>query len=685
MSLQGKQTPLQVNFLSGLLTGTGVRINPQFTFYAGVCQEYDDYTPGTLITGTVLKDLVTAVRKAYLRYKEGKLTEATYNQLLSIGSSSIPALGNSKPSTYIFKYEKEIASFGFVKLLALQAYTEMEVSSGSFSDFCNSFIRCSGYINRMNPVIASLSNSSNHLEGIYSNINDLSSLDITGVNLATVYWGQDLINTGKAIDLANIDKFGMPSVLLKTLQKYGGLSKALTTALILAGFNTSELSDILGGATPTVSQEKKMYVAYQVIQGIDLEEILVALNTQTPKLTVLADLLDPKKLFPTSFGSLTTPRYNETTMATNSKTYYFIYEGGGVNSRIYDMGFKDPYLGILPNDIATACGAFSNAMMQIKKIKTMKIEKFSQVVANMETMKDLGVNGTSTPVDNDLVSQALTTLALGTGPNSSYTMCDFYGAMAGIRYRLAEMKTVIIKLQTTELEQIYSDLLTYLNTEQTSYDAQLLQFISDANTEILNISLNNKIPFTLPANIYTQEEERTDFCPIIANQIWEQLGHYLTIEIRCRVEALADEQLVTGNRDIINFSDAVANSFAFETGLYQSAHILENILDINTLAGNAGIALMRESRNAMKVTLMGGALDNDIDNTLPKVDLPNPLGLVKNEGLATTPGSLASSPERLLIPDNLDIIKISAVLKPSTYTPKDATIAVTDGNCSCWE
>jgi hypothetical protein len=44
--------------------------------------------------------------------------------------------------------------------------------------------------------------------------------------------------------------------------------------------------------------------------------------------------LNPKKLFPNSYQSLTVPVYNTTQAVTNSKTYYPIYSGGGVNGNL---------------------------------------------------------------------------------------------------------------------------------------------------------------------------------------------------------------------------------------------------------------------------------------------------------------------------------------------------------------
>ena len=68
--------------------------------------------------------------------------------------------------------------------------------------------------------------------------------------------------------------------------------------------------------------------------GQDLADVCVPLNCKTPGLTSLADLLNPQKLFPNSYTALTVPVYNASPGPTNSKTYYPIYEGTGVSSRL---------------------------------------------------------------------------------------------------------------------------------------------------------------------------------------------------------------------------------------------------------------------------------------------------------------------------------------------------------------
>ena len=66
----------------------------------------------------------------------------------------------------------------------------------------------------------------------------------------------------------------------------------------------------------------------------DLKDILVSLNCKTQGLESLADLLNPLKLFPNSYKTLTVPVYNTQGGPANSKVYYPIYTNEGLNSNL---------------------------------------------------------------------------------------------------------------------------------------------------------------------------------------------------------------------------------------------------------------------------------------------------------------------------------------------------------------
>lgn len=262
-----------------------------------------------------------------------------------------------------------ITQWGFVRCWALQAWNEFNwnggttspeptrtstgtpLSSVQYKDFLSSFMTCSAFIDFTNVTNDLLVNAPTYLKGTYSNMNDLASADITGVSLATSVFGRDCITAGKVIDLSQISKFGLPSVLLQTIQKNHAVSQALNLALLSAGLGPDEIAMIATNSLPSVSkeQEQLIYGAFLVIVGSDLQDILVPMNCKTAGLTSLADLLDIRKLFPNSYRSLTVPVYNKQLgLPTNSKTYYPIFEGTGVSPRLISPTISNQLGTIVP-------------------------------------------------------------------------------------------------------------------------------------------------------------------------------------------------------------------------------------------------------------------------------------------------------------------------------------------------
>lgn len=345
MSDTGKQSPLGVNTLSSLIQNQGFNINPIMVEYTGVSTTKTSATNlGIIVNNSSLRLLTYAINDAYGR---GQVNTSTYNNLISIGSTTIPALGNSKAPTFNWAgypnwasdYTKtnEVTRWGYVRLFALQGYNEFNYNNGlpAYKDYLSAFMAASSFIEYSNKAIMSMTNSQEFLDGTYSNMNDLISADISGISLATSTFGRDLITSGKAINLAKISTFGLPSNLLETLQQYNCITKNVSLAMLASGLELDELSQLLSNiSSATKEQERRLYGAFNLIVGESLNEVLIPLNCKTRGLESLADLLNPQKLFPNSYQTLTVPVYNTTRSPNNSKTYYPIYSSGSINGNL---------------------------------------------------------------------------------------------------------------------------------------------------------------------------------------------------------------------------------------------------------------------------------------------------------------------------------------------------------------
>lgn len=423
---------------------------------------------------------------------------------------------------------KSITQWGFIRCIALQAWNEYNYNGGSPSDpfsagtgasasgvtrtvpeykeFCSSFMAVDGFLSYSNQNIYPINLSKTFLKGTYSNMPDLITGDITNVNLATKEFGIDLMSLGQALDLSTIKSFGKPSNLLQTLYKNNAVTQELTLALLAAGLDQVDIDNIGFGIRPAVSveQEKLIYGAFLIIVEQNLKQICSILNCNTVNLLTLADLLNVQKMFPTSFASLTVPLYNSTVSPTNSKTYYFIYRNGGLNSQLISpaiatqvgtlptdifptttdattqtdptsvniqeepIGFGSNLVNILPNEIAVAASAFSYSMQQIRNIEKTNIQDFAQVVYSMEGTQNLPLinSGTDVPVNTTLQNQGQIITGLGSGPRASYTMSDFFGSMSGLPYPWENIYNYILKIQTQKLINIYNQLFLAVTWEK---------------------------------------------------------------------------------------------------------------------------------------------------------------------------------------------------------------------------
>lgn len=396
---------------------------------------------------------------------------------------------------------KSVTQWGYIRLHALQAWNEfnwngntVSAATPSYNDFCSSLLTSASYITYNNQVIMAAHNSQTFMDGSYSNMDDLISADIMGVSLATREFGEDLENLGNLIKLNRLDALGLPSLLLATLGENNAVIQDLVLALLSAGFDSSEITDLTSGniLNLTKDQEKRIYSAFLIIQGENLQAVLAPMQVTTRGLESLADLLDIRKLFPNSYQSLTVPKYNsDLGLPTNSKTYYPIYIDGAVNPALStpemkeyvgiqipngpppilesitpidnisvpEKGFGSYLYGILPLDQAIANGAFAFSMRQIRKIEQVTFKKFAKATKSLESMAGLPLTaGTSKPTNQSMIDNTTEKQSLGSGPYGTYTMSDLFGCMSGLPYPWENLYNRILELQSNTLKSIYDNL-----------------------------------------------------------------------------------------------------------------------------------------------------------------------------------------------------------------------------------
>jgi hypothetical protein len=398
--------------------------------------------------------------------------------------------------------------------------------------------------------------------------------------------------------------------------------------------------------------------------------------------------------------------------------------GGGlnVNYQILPQGFGSYLQGVLPEDLAIACGAFGYSMQQVRGISRVPVEKFAQAVANLETTKDLlDIGGTNLPVDTNEAQAALDLIALGSGPSGMYTYSDFFGCMSGLPYPWQRLQELITLVQTPTLATIYSNLYTAL-TGVGNVNVAVQTQIDLANAEI--------------SALFNQRQNNPNIQELI--DLWEATGTQLGIEQQARVRGLSP--LADPRDDTLNIYPITQYAFvdtlpqiAPETQPHMAAQTIENISNINLISGQSMIGVLRETRNEARLGIIGITLDNNISDTLTPtqekewiangtVSVVNADGTVESSAPAypntindssepgtfvqpqgaydaetdsyilndgtilpdgdAIPGSLAGAED--IIPPELNVAYTSDVLLPATYSAQEAIENVIECNCDCW-
>jgi hypothetical protein len=183
-----------------------------------------------------------------------------------------------------------------------------------------------GYVSQTNQLIKTTLNaeSTENTTG-WTNQDNLSTGGLSEVSLAFSAFGADLAQLGISIDMNNINNIGSPAALLRQLATVASTTPALNSALLAAGIPQDLIED--EEASYTVRQQQLIYQAMTQITGADLAQILRLLRVTTPGIATMADLLNPVKMFPRSFNTLTAP-------TANGLRGIYIDSTGAVNTRL---------------------------------------------------------------------------------------------------------------------------------------------------------------------------------------------------------------------------------------------------------------------------------------------------------------------------------------------------------------
>jgi hypothetical protein len=309
MSTTGSLTALQLDAAAGLLQNQGIGINANLTVAVASYEDTALISPfldtiavgstGNILSANVIVDLKT------------------------LAANTCAALSNSVPPAY--------SGLGVQMTNVVSAQAVVDICNNNVSKLAQAVNQAQSYTDQTSVFINSAVNSQTYLGNTFTTMNSMITGSISSINLATGAFGTDLGNLGRLIDLADLSNFGSPLALVQQLYSITGTIPTLSVAFINAGISTDI---VLNLTSPTVSvvdsAQRLMYQAMTQITGNDLAQILTVLGVTTVGIVTMADLLNPLKLFPNSYQSLTAP-------TANGPVAIYINSSGSINTQLTQL------------------------------------------------------------------------------------------------------------------------------------------------------------------------------------------------------------------------------------------------------------------------------------------------------------------------------------------------------------
>ena len=616
-------SPLQLDAGAGLLQNQGLTVNAVFTTavtsYTGNYSGTGNSAPQTVITGLLASIKIGGTAPPVL-------SNTVIASLQTLAASSCPALSDSVPVAYTGNLTVAINPPGFTGLLLTAANTYL--GNGDLTKFVQGFNIAQSYSTQTNLFINSAKNSQTYLGNTFTNMNNTVTGDISQINLATPVFGQDLSALGNLIDLSDLDLLGSPLALIQQILATTGTLPVLSLLLLNEGVSEDIVLNI-SDPTLTVadSVQKLMYQALTKITGSDLDQVLKVLKVTTANIETMADLLNPVKLFPNSFQSLTV-------VTSNGTRAIYLNSAGAVNTNLvselpdYVVASYQRLQQIIPQDQALANKALATALSQVNGIKQSSLPVFANTVSSLQTTKGLPlVASLQQAVPSDTANFYTSTLASGTGSANTVILTDILGTAVGYISTDALGNTVATfeTMNLSYLESIYQTMRNAVNGDYTGANSVIIPGGTPGAGEYTTIDLAFEgeggggnvaggpglIPTALAEISNVVSAYPTQVSAL--NQDWNSMSNQLILEKTLQATAQLNYANLTANQVssmygfILNLPD-----YGIDTSQGGPAQFIEGVADLTTFSGQCVVACLREGRNKQALNATGIRSNNNV-------------------------------------------------------------------------
>ena len=611
-------TPLQMIAGATLSNNGGVSLANTWTAAVG------SYTGTTLISS-----YFSAVNAAYSN-TAANISNATLSNMVTFCSGTVPALADNTPAAYSNLGTNALS--GFTGVVSAQGSSYL--GDGNVTVFAQVFSAAQGYVSTTNDYINTSINSQTYLGSTFTTMNSLITGNLSDTTLAMGTFGADLARLGQLIDLNNLGNFGSPAALFRQLVTLTNITPGISSALIQAGLDEASIDNLTNpNVNADTNVQRLAYIGMQNITGTDLEQVLVIFGVSTPNITTMADLLNPVKIFPNSFNSLTVRTYNQD--ATSVLRAIYDNNQGVINSKLliylpqYVLLLAGPgtityerLSRIIPADQALANKAIQVSLQQIKNITTLTLEQLAAAFSNMETTRDLPIiSALQEAVPPSVAGFYANTYATGTGLNGTLVITDLLGAAVGIPFTsdLTNVTTTINSMTTAGILGTLT--VTYVRMKDTvdgvynvgntvvipagpgagtygNVNSALSALISDASNTVSGIQSS------YPAQSANLNANFTDMAASIVSE-----------NTNLSLASIDIANLpTTGRGPIMSFVQNLP-AYGVDTEENGPSQFLESVADLDTQGGQAIVACLREGRNLAALNAVNVGVDTDIPAT----------------------------------------------------------------------